>query len=103
MVVAYRSAAPPPSDVAQLRARIRAGAVDVVTFTSPSTARNFVAALGEEGLMLPAVVIGPVTKEAAEGLGYRVVAQGEPHTTDGLIIALRGWATADHPTSEPRP
>ena len=61
--------------------------VDVVTLTSPSTARGLVELAG--GLVdldsLHTVCIGPVTAAAAQQLGFSVVATAETHTIEGLI------------------
>jgi len=71
---------------------LRGGRVDVVTFTSASTVEGFLAAarpLVDEGVGLPpAVCIGPVTAAAAREAGIRVVAEGRPHTIEGLVAAL---------------
>jgi uroporphyrinogen-III synthase len=71
---------------------LRAG-FDVVTFTSPSTVRSFMAALGD-GAGMPSsasiVTIGPVTSEAARTAGLTVAAEADPHTVEGLISALLG-------------
>jgi uroporphyrinogen III methyltransferase/synthase len=62
---------------------------DYVTFTSSSTVRNLVEALGER---FPAgarvVSIGPVTSETARELGLRVEVAAERHDVDGLLEAL---------------
>ena len=79
------------SDADEIRARLEGGTIDVVTFTSSSTVKNFVAALG--GYLLPASVriacIGPTTAATVQELLVRpadVVAT--EHTVDGLIEAL---------------
>jgi uroporphyrinogen-III synthase len=66
------------------------GTVDAITFTSASTVRGFLGALGDMGLRgRPKVVcIGPVTARAAREHGLHVHAVADPHTTDGLIAAL---------------
>jgi uroporphyrinogen III methyltransferase/synthase len=68
---------------------------DYVTFTSSSTVRNLVEALGER---FPAdariVSIGPVTSETARELGLRVDVEAERHDVDGLLTALLADATA---------
>ncbi|MCS7260779.1 MAG: uroporphyrinogen-III synthase, partial [Anaerolineae bacterium] len=69
-VVAYRTlpATPPPHAFAQLRQ-----GVDVVTFTSSSTVRHFVALTRGIDYGDPAIAcIGPVTAETARQLGLRV-------------------------------
>jgi uroporphyrinogen-III synthase len=88
-VDAYRTTFPrslPP----EARAALRAGEVDAITFTSASTVRGFIGALGATGLRgNPKVVcIGPVTAKEARAHGLTVHAVANPHTTDGLIDAL---------------
>jgi uroporphyrinogen III methyltransferase/synthase len=62
---------------------------DYVTFTSSSTVRNLLAAVGDR---FPAgarvVSIGPVTSETARDAGLEVHVEAERHTPDGLIDAL---------------
>ena len=70
---------------------------DYVTFTSSSTVRNFVEALGgRDGLPERArvVSIGPVTSATARELGIRVDVEAERHDIDGLVAALLGDAAA---------
>jgi uroporphyrinogen III methyltransferase/synthase len=66
-----------------------------VTFTSSSTVRNFVAAIGD-GFPERARVIsfGPVTSEAAREAGLTVDAEAESHDPDGLVEALLADATS---------
>jgi uroporphyrinogen-III synthase len=91
-VIAYRTIASEP-DSSELD-ELRAG-VDVVTFTSPSTVRNFVNIVQKNGLDpfdLPGnpliACIGPVTKEAAEEAGLVNLVTASEYTTAGLIEAL---------------
>jgi uroporphyrinogen III methyltransferase/synthase len=58
--------------------------VDLVTFTSPSTVRSFHRLMNRE-VVTDAAVIGPVTAEAARGLGYRVAVEADPFTIPGLV------------------
>ncbi len=69
--------------------------VDAITFTSGSTARNFVAAVRANADDLPAILdksliacIGPVMADVAQELGCHVDIVAETHTTEGLIQAL---------------
>ena len=70
------------------------GDIDAVTFTSASTVRGFVDALGGEAIREasggpPRVVcIGPVTAAAARDAGLRPAAVARPHTLEGLLEAL---------------
>jgi uroporphyrinogen III methyltransferase / synthase len=64
---------------------------DYVTFTSSSTVRNLVEALGGwNGLPDRArvVSIGPVTSATARELGVRVDVEAERHDLDGLVAVL---------------
>ena len=74
---------------------LRAG-VDVVTFTSPSTVKNFVKLIKEanlDPLNLPKKpifsCIGPVTEKAAREEGFSPIVIAETYTTDGLIEVLK--------------
>ncbi len=64
------------------------GDVDAVTFTSASTVRGFVNALGAARGHPKVVCIGPVTATAARDAGLRPTAVARPHSLDGLVEAL---------------
>lgn len=88
----YRTVAAEP-DPAVIE-RLRAG-VDAVTFTSPSTVRNFLSLLGAAGLgaaeLLDGVVlasIGPVTTNALVESGLRADVEADPSTVPALVDAL---------------
>ena len=73
--------------------RLMGGEVDIVTFTSSSTVRGFVAALGRERLpALPASVrfasIGPVTSATARDVGLTVAVEAAEYTIPGLVEAI---------------
>ncbi|HTX37646.1 MAG TPA: uroporphyrinogen-III synthase, partial [Bryobacteraceae bacterium] len=85
VVEAYRTGIPP--DLAGRAAAL--GAVDCVTFTSSSTVRNFVAAVGPAALAgVKVATIGPVTSATARELGLAVTAEARVYTIDGLIQAI---------------
>jgi len=70
---------------------------DYVTFTSSSTVRNYLEAVGSMGGEIggPRVVsIGPVTSETARELGLEVAVEAERHDPDGLLAALLADAGA---------
>jgi uroporphyrinogen III methyltransferase/synthase len=76
---------PDPNDVA----RVRAGEVDALTFTSSSTVKNFCDVVGPlETTTTSVISIGPVTSETARALGMRVDTEADPHTIDGLVTAV---------------
>jgi len=96
VVPAYRNVAH-PEDQARTAQLLRAGEIDVVTLTAPSTAESVVAALGPDAASVLAdrtiVSIGPVTTEAAERLGLRVAATAVTYTAAGLFEALLAHAS----------
>lgn len=94
-VVAYRNVV--PRDTSPALEAVRAGEFDAVTFTSASTARNFVKLAGPPADLGLApkdppqrivACIGPVTAAEAEKRGLRVDVVAAEHTVDGLVAAL---------------
>jgi uroporphyrinogen-III synthase len=86
-VDAYRTRIPrslPP----EARTALRSGGVDAVTFTSASTVRGFVRAMGVVRGNPKVVCIGPVTAREAREHGLPVHAVADPHTVDGLVGAV---------------
>ncbi len=71
---------------------LAAGRVTWVTFTSSSTARNFVALLGQgyhqklQGVKLAS--IGPITTATLKELGLEPAVQAEQFDLDGLVAAI---------------
>ena len=64
---------------------------DYVTFTSSSTVRNLMAAVGDPAALPAAariVSIGPVTSATARELGLEVHAEARRHDVDGVVEAL---------------
>ena len=92
VVPAYRSVPPAEDEVARLRALVRDGGLDVVTFTASSTVSNMVELLGEGATAALATAtvasIGPITTETAERLGVRVDVTAREYTNEGLVAAL---------------
>jgi uroporphyrinogen-III synthase len=70
------------------RAALRDGGIDAITFTSASTVRGFVGAMGVVRGNPKVVSIGPVTAREAREHGLRVSAVARPHTIEGLVAAL---------------
>jgi uroporphyrinogen-III synthase len=86
-VDAYRTKMPRtlPADA---REALRRGDVDAITFTSASTVRGFVNALGAVRGSPRVVCIGPVTAREARARGLRVSAVANPHTIEGVVAAV---------------
>jgi uroporphyrinogen-III synthase/uroporphyrinogen III methyltransferase/synthase len=86
--VAYRTVAASPESLAPLAAGLEAGAIDAVTFASPSAVRSVAAALGPRVRLLAATVlaaIGPTTGSELRALGLPVSVQ--PARSSGVALA----------------
>jgi uroporphyrinogen III methyltransferase/synthase len=86
-IESYRSV-PDREGAVELRRRLDARQIDAVTFTSSSTVRNFVEAVGVELGGAAVACIGPVTAETARTLGLRPDVVAPEHTVAGLESAL---------------
>lgn len=75
---------------AQIREMMDAGEVDIITFASSSTVRNFVDAMGETSVPNAVVLaaIGPVTAETCRELLRTPDCIATEYTMDGLIAAI---------------
>lgn len=86
-IAAYRTlpAAPDPIGLAELQR-----GVDAITFTSSSTARNFVKLAGQDAILPNTIIacIGPITAQTARELGLRVDVMATEYTLEGLVTAL---------------
>jgi uroporphyrinogen III methyltransferase/synthase len=83
--------ADPPADVLEA---VRAGALDIVTFTSSSTVTNLVRLLdGDLTALRSATIacIGPITAATAREAGLTPHVVADQHTVDGLVTALRTY------------
>ncbi len=88
LVVAYSTVVPPDAEFTQ-----KVAGADVLTFTSASTVRGFVALLGNIAAPQAAsgkcvACIGPITANAATQAGLNVDVVAPVHTTAGLLDAL---------------
>lgn len=91
VVTVYR-AVPSSAGMAAVRAALRAGRIDLVTFASSSTAIHFTArfrAADRRRLRrVPAAVIGPITAASARRLGFRIAVQPRQYTIPALAAAI---------------
>jgi uroporphyrinogen III methyltransferase/synthase len=93
-VTAYRTV-PSAESRDRLLGALEARAIDVITLTSSSTARNLVDGIGGRLELLAGLTIasiGPVTSATARELGLAVDVEGDVHTIPGLVDALVAWA-----------
>ncbi len=92
LVVAYVTALPDEDAARAGLKRLRAGEIDVLTFTSASTVDNLAAMVAPD---LPAlckgktvVAIGPITRDACEEAGLTVDVMPDRYTLPAMIEAL---------------
>ncbi len=66
--------------------------IDIITFTSSSTAKNFYTILGENNKELldniTLASIGPITSKTANDLGMKINIEAKEFTIDGLVEAI---------------
>jgi uroporphyrinogen III methyltransferase/synthase len=70
--------------------------IDMVTFTSSSTAKNFHALLPPDRIQtlmenVAVASIGPITSDTAQNLGFNVTITAEQYTIDGLSNAIHRY------------
>jgi uroporphyrinogen III methyltransferase/synthase len=80
-------------NVDELVKRLEKGSIDIVTFTSSSTVKNFRAVLPDDrfdSLMekVTAASIGPITSDTARELGFKVDITAQDFTIPGLCEAI---------------
>ena len=85
---AYSTVRPEATAKEHLWRLIESGVIDLVTFTSPSTVRNWTELAGDAGMRFKAAVIGPITAEAARAHGLEVAVEAATYTVDGLVAAI---------------
>ncbi|HVN87682.1 MAG TPA: uroporphyrinogen-III C-methyltransferase [Candidatus Binatia bacterium] len=90
-VASYQSQ-PARTDAAAIRRLVQTGAIDLLTFTSSSTVRNFLDLVGEDIhaqlRAIPAGCIGPITAETAAAGGLRVMVQPAAYTVPAFLAAI---------------
>jgi uroporphyrinogen III methyltransferase/synthase len=92
-IAVYRTVRPQTDKTEELRGLLKEGKIDLVTFTSSSTVRNFVAMFPEE---VPAVVlektrlgcIGPITADTVREFSLEVAVQPGTYTIPAFAEAI---------------
>ena len=96
VVPSYQTVLPSPQ-VDELSKRLEAGTIDIITFTSSSTVKNFLTLTGEK--LLPAIkktkiaCIGPITEKTACDAGLNVEIVPEQFTVPALLDAIEARET----------
>ncbi|MFZ5632742.1 MAG: uroporphyrinogen-III C-methyltransferase [Bacillota bacterium] len=90
-VTAYRTVAG-DGDREDVRRMLQQGEIDIITFTSSSTVKNFLGMIGDgqAGLLAGVKVacIGPVTAQTARQLGLPVHMEAKKYTIEGLVEVI---------------
>ncbi|MBQ3443796.1 MAG: uroporphyrinogen-III C-methyltransferase [Selenomonadaceae bacterium] len=82
--------APAYQTLSEASAQIDFDTLDLVTFTSSSTVKNFIAAYGVDCLKkIPSAAIGPITAKTLESFGVAAKVVAEEFTIGGLVEAIR--------------
>ena len=92
-VIVYQTKRPQQKDVANLQRMLFDDQIDVITFTSPSTFKNFVMLFSRTELRklqdhTRIAVIGPATAHAVNEAGLEVDISSEKSTTESLLDAI---------------
>ena len=91
-IVAYKTVLATDGDNIVLD-KLKDGEVDIVTFTSASTVKNFVKIIGEDNLSsfknnVQFASIGPITNESAKEMDIEISIKAEEYTIPGLVQAI---------------
>lgn len=77
--------------------KIKIGRIDLITFTSSSTVKNFVSLIGKENLnklkKTEIACIGPITKQTAESYGLECKIMPEDYTIPSLVGEIENYYT----------
>lgn len=91
-IAVYRTVEEGFNAIPGIKEMLRGRTIDLVTFTSSSTARNFHRLLTRAGITdarsFTCAAIGPITAQTAEDLGFTVSISAGEHTIQGLVDAI---------------
>ncbi len=92
-VVVYKTEKAVPENLPWVEKELLAGNIDVVTFTSPSTIKNFFSLFSEETRtrftkLTIFAVIGDVTAEALRKFGLEPAVIAKPSTIEGMVEGM---------------
>lgn len=97
VVTAYETKIPAPGKTEELKEMLKRGEIDVVTFASSSTVRNFLSALGSDKKLLlssTAACIGPITAETLREAGINPEIVCKKYTTEELVREIVSYFQA---------
>jgi uroporphyrinogen-III synthase len=102
-VIVYQTQRPAEQNINQIKSMILQEKIDIVTFTSPSTFKNFAVLFSSDELKhlqqhVKIAAIGPVTAEAVEEFNLEVDILSKESTTDSLIQSILNYVDAEKET-----
>lgn len=100
-IAVYRTVRPLGTNLEELRRVLEQGKIDLVTFTSSSTVRNFVSLFPEDDLrtLLGSTAIGcigPITAATAREYGLTVAVQPASYTVPAFAEAIVAYFSSSH-------
>lgn len=88
-IVTYKTVVPEPENLEHIHTFLKNGTINVVTFFSPSSVRNFMEMIGVEALQrILVAVIGPTTAAAAKEAGLQVDILADQQTAESLVHGI---------------
>jgi uroporphyrinogen-III synthase/very-short-patch-repair endonuclease len=95
-ITVYKNVKPDFSKSEDIKNKILAGEIDVITFTSPSTIKNFFSLFSKEIIKEFAkktvfAVIGEVTAAAVKKIGFNPTIVAEPSTIEGMVNSIENY------------
>ncbi len=99
-VTFYQTQSPKHQEIESMKSQLLAGKIDIVTFTSPSTFRNFVALFSKEDMQkirehILIAVVGPTTAREVQEAGFEVDIRAPESTTLSLTKAMGAYLAKD--------
>ncbi len=91
-VTVYQTIQPNQSEVEETKSKLLNGEIDVLSFMSPSSIKNFCSIFTlmqlVEFMKIPVAVIGPVTFEQANAAGFKSITMAKQSTIKSLIESI---------------
>jgi uroporphyrinogen III methyltransferase/synthase len=88
-IVTYKTVIPESENLEQVRTFLSDGKINIITFFSPSSVRNFVELFGVEILRgVLVAVIGPTTSESAKEAGLEIHVVAKQQTAESLVQGI---------------
>jgi uroporphyrinogen III methyltransferase / synthase len=96
VVTAYETKKPNAKKVGEVKEMLRCGEIDVVTFASSSTVRNFLSIFEDEKLLLKSTIacIGPITAEPLREIGIEPQIIPKKYTIEELVKEIVNYFLA---------